>query len=171
MSTQPTTTENAIPTERLIALEVRRAVAREADLLTERADELLKEIGETKLTDAQINGLLEVVNTTDRIADVVRFLERQGGRRPAWQLYAEHLIREVRGHLKSLAQEVAEKVQRQVSDSHGRKEAIVNAITDKRGELPQIHLLLAREYLQSFGIGYLYRFLKKRGEKEKREEA
>jgi hypothetical protein len=159
MNAQPT-----IETERLITLELRRAIAREADLLTERADDLLKEIGDMGLTNAQINGLLELVDTTDKVADVVRFLERQGGRRPAWQLYAEHLIREVRGHLKSLAEEVASKVQRQVSDFHGRKGIVVNAIADPHGELPQIHLLLAREFLQSFGIGYLYRFLKKRDE-------
>jgi hypothetical protein len=170
MNAQPTNAEQTIETERLIALELRRAIAREADLLTERADDLLKEIGDMRLTDTQINGLLGVVDTADKIADVVRFLERQGGRRQAWQLYAEHLIREVRGHLKSLAEEVAGKVQRQVSDFHGRKGTIVNAIADPRGELPQIHLLLAREFLQSFGVGYIYRF-KRRGERETTEEA
>lgn len=160
MSAQSTEkTKTTIPTERLISLEVRRAVAREADLLTDRADQLLAQVGATGLRANQINGLLEVVNTADKIADLLRFLERQGGRRPPWRLYAEHLIREIRGEIKTRAENVARDVQDRVS-SYQRSGPAVTAITDQRGELPQIQLLLVREFLQSFGIGYLYRFLK-----------
>lgn len=166
MSTQSNITEKIISTERLIALEMRRAVTREADWLGEQAGRLLDEVGNTKLSDAQINGLLEVVNTADKVTDVIRFLERQGSRREPWQSYAERLIREIRGNLKSVAEKVAERVQGQVSLYHQREGPLVTAITDPRGELPQIHLLLMREFLQSFGTGYLYRFLKKRGGKK-----
>lgn len=171
MSVQSSEAEKAILTERLIALEVRLAVSREADLLAERADQLLTQVGEgeTKLTDAQINGLLEVVNTADKVADILRFLERQGGRRAAWRSYAEPLIRDIRGEIKTRAENIARIVQSQIGDYHRRTGKEVTAISDQRGELPKIQLLLVREFLQSFGIGYLYRFLKKHGGKMEEE--
>jgi predicted DNA-binding ArsR family transcriptional regulator len=159
MNTQEVKREEIIPTERLISLELKRAVASEADWITEQVDQLLDEIGNTRLTKAQINGLMSVANTTDKVSDVIRLIERQGSRHKEWQQYAERLIREVKGTLLNLAKDVAMKVQEQLRDYHDRGGAEVDALIDRRGRLVEIHVLLVREFIQSFGLGYLYRFL------------
>jgi hypothetical protein len=166
MNAQSGVGETAISTERLIALELRRAVAREADSLTELAQQVLKEIGDTELPNNQINGVLAIANTADKVADITRFLEKQGSRRERWQRYSERLLMLIRGNLLDRAKTVAREVAEQVHDYHQRSaeddKPQVDALSDQRKRLPEVHLLLVREFVQSFGIGYLYNFSKER---------
>jgi hypothetical protein len=164
MSTSSITTEQPLSTEQLISLELRREITREADSLAEKASELLAKLTghQTEaLAKAQINGLLSVANTAQSTASIVKFLERQGSRREAWQKdrLAETLIQAVKGLLTE-ATVVAEQVQRRLREGHRRRDPTVDALADKRGRLPEIHYLLAREFIQSFAIGYLYRYSK-----------
>jgi len=148
----------------LIALELRREVARQADTLADKAMELLKDLPEHQhdpLTKAQLNGLLSVANTAQSIAPIVKFLERQGARREAWQRdrLAGTLLQQVRG-LGDYATRVAEQVQQRLHGRHRRRDQEVEALTEKGGRLPEIHHLLALEFIQSFAAGYLYRYSK-----------
>jgi hypothetical protein len=151
--------EDAISTERLIVLELRRSVAREADLLTEKAQKMLEETNDTRLHNTQIHSLLGVANTTDNVTDVIRFLERQGSRHEEWQGYAGQLIPEIRRELLEKAKTIGQEVQVRVRDGHQRRGAAVESLTEQggQGRIPEIHLLLVREFIQSFGMGYLYR--------------
>jgi hypothetical protein len=126
--------------------------------------ELLEELQEHQndpLTKAQLNGLLSVANTAQSIAPIIKFLERQGARREAWQRdrLASTLIQWVRG-LGDNAANVAEQVQQRLRERHGRHGQEVEALTDKRGRFSEIHHLLALEFVQSFALGYLYRYSK-----------
>jgi hypothetical protein len=150
--------QEVISTERLIALELRRAIARRADWLTEKAQEILVEVEETGLANAQINGLLTIASTTDTVTAITRFLEKQGSRRPAWQRYAEKLIPFIRADLLTHAKQVAQEVKAQVSSYYNRQSIPgVEALTDSRKRLPEVHLLITREFVQSFATGYLYK--------------
>jgi hypothetical protein len=156
MSSQSSIQE-VISLERLIALELRRAVAREADSLTDEAQQMLIEIGGTGLKNAQINGLLTIASTSDTVTAITRFLEKQGSRRQEWQRYAEKLIPFIRAKLLERAKRVAQEVKAQVNNYYGRQSnPEIEELTDSRKRLPEIHLLLSREFVQSFATGYLY---------------
>jgi hypothetical protein len=151
--------QEVISPERLIALELHRAIARKMDGLTQEGQDILAEIGDTGLTNAQINGLLNSASTSDTVTAITRFLEKQGSRRPAWQHYAEKLILFIRAKLLEQAKQVAQEVKTQVSTYHDRKSIPeLEALTDPRKRLPEVHLLLTREFVQSFATGYLYNY-------------
>lgn len=156
MSSQSSIQEVISP-ERLIALELRRAVAHEADSLTEEAHKMLTDVGDTGLKNAQINGLLAIASTCDTVTTITRFLEKQGSRRQEWQRYAEKLIPFIRAKLLERAKLVAQEVKAQVSGCYNRQSIPeAEALTDPRKRLPEVHLLLTREFVQSFATGYLY---------------
>lgn len=158
-----------ISTERLIALELRREVAVRAETLAQWALEVFDKVGNTYLQNSQINGLLSIANTTDRVADVARFLERQASRNKDWEQYAERLLRLIRKDLKDQASDVAKVVANQVGDYHKRiseeDKLALTALKDPSKRLPEIHLSLVRELIQSFAAYYLY---SKRREQSKR---
>jgi hypothetical protein len=158
MNQTPMNTEHLVSTERLIALELRKEIASRAEFLTEQAEQLLNTVGKTDLTNAQINGLMTVTNTTDKATDVRLFLERQASRRKPWEQYAPALIEKIDKVLRGEAQVVAEAVEQRLRSEYDRNDEKVDALTQgRRNRVPEIHLLLVRELIQSFGIGYLYR--------------
>lgn len=156
MSSQSSIQEVISP-ERLIALELRRAIAREVDWLTEKAQQVLADIGDFRLAKTQINGLLALASTSDTVTAITRFLEKQGSRYSVWQRYAEKLIPFIRADLLDHAKRVAQEVKARVSGYHNRQATDeAAALTEARKRLPEVHLLLTREFIQSFATGYLY---------------
>ncbi len=158
MRTPVEASKPAVSSERLVAIELRRIIARDADSIAQKAWDLLGGLTATPLHSAQINGLLAVANTSASVTAVKQFLERQGARRREWQEedLAGRLLAEIRA-LGAMAQTVAQDVQQTLRERHGRSGPEVDALTQQKGRLPEVYHLLVREFVQAFGIGYLYR--------------
>lgn len=171
MKTPTEIAKEVISTERLVAIELKRIITQYADPLSEEAAKMLEQLTEMPLARAQINGLLAVVNTSRSVAPVKQFLERQGARQKSWQQdnLAERLISEIKV-LGEMAKEVAQEAQLALRERHRRTGSVVDALTEPKRRLSEVHYLLVREFVQAFGIGYLYRGKLRGGDVEREEE-
>jgi len=162
-----------IPINSLINIELRRNVVQYSDWLKEKAEQMLDEIGDTGLSETQVNGLLSVANTSISVASISRFIERQVQRHVEWQKndLGKKLLSEMK-NLNQNAKTLAEGIQGKLIKPTSPQSSELSSLNDPKGGLPEIHYLLVREFIQSFGVGYLYRYKKRRiqGEREEGEE-
>jgi len=64
------------------------------------------------------------------------------------------------------AKTLAEEIQKKLIKPTSPQSSELSSLNDPKGGLPEIHYLLAREFIQSFGVGYLYRYKKRRVQRE-----
>lgn len=153
-------TENTIPIERLAQMEVRRAITNNMDELARTADAVLDKVlkgveTRDRLSVTQINGLLSLLNSSNAVAEVRRYIERQASRRQNWKKNGldSELLKEMRG-----LQETEAKILSGLRNRLGRPGIDMAQVERfiKDDLVPGVHFLLVREFLQSFATGYLY---------------
>ena len=152
-----TTASHGLSQDRLIAMAIRRRLVERADQLADKGTGLVPE--EPKLDNAQINALSAITVASESVVPIVRFIELQVSRRPAWQagqvgdkLLA--MIKELQDEAVDVANEVARDVEKALA---GRKDARDLGLLDQRGRAPMVHYRLCREGIASFTTHYLYK--------------
>lgn len=158
----------AISTEKLITVELRRIVARESDDLLREANEMVNTFAKKEISETQINGLISVTNATHSTSPIIRFIQRQGGRREAWQneKLADTLLKKIQ-EIREKAEVIAEEVQSRLRHQYGRSGPEVEDISNKKKGLPEVHYLLAREFIHAFSMAYLYECAKEKQKSQK----
>jgi hypothetical protein len=121
-----------------------REIDRNSDDLLHSSEGFAKKQG--PMTRSQANGLLNIVNCEDNINTVISFIRKQAGKSTSRNPEIWKALKVVLESLRKQADEIQQKISIQLNSTKRQKE-----LRD------EIHILLARDYVQHLVAHMLYR--------------
>lgn len=161
--------EITLSTEQLIRLLIQQQLALQSNDLLHQAETLVNSLPTWHLSNAQINGLLNVAFSYPTVAKTVQFIvsqqqkeERREPDKPSWTEKPSesraNLAELLRGRLdrdyRELARALLSNVQQKLRGTFNREDEAVNQLTEDKEKLNDVHVALSRDFLSAFAAYY-----------------